>query len=371
MWQEALEPRIAAGEVQAVGVVQEQHPERAALYRQWRGLDWPLYVDALNLLDHEVVPIVLGLDEAGGVVARMRRPSELEAFLARPPVPLPETPTLAPMPHPREGDALFLAGDLDAAIAAYRAAPEGDARARFRLGVALLRRWETGDGRPGDGQAAVDAWSAALGMRPGQYIWRRRLQQYGPTLAKPYNMYGWIEEARAELRARGEQPLPLAVEPRGSELLGRDDGPDGGAMRNFDPDARLPVDEGPAVGLESLVTPPSVRPGSRARVRLLLSPGAKYWNNEAEPLRMHVSAPEGWTLPSGTWSHPQPQAAETRERRVLEFEVEVPADAEAGARELRVAVAYNVCDAVDGVCVLLRQDFRVTVTVDPDAPEIR
>ena len=351
-------------------MVQEQHPERAALYRQWRGFDWPLYVDALNLLDHKVVPIVLGLDEGGRVVARMRRPEELEAFLAAPPPDVPLAPALGPMPHPLDGDALFHFGDLDAAIAAYAAEPADDARARFRLGVALRRRYETAGRRPGDAQAAIDAWGEALRLDPTQYIWRRRLQQYGPTLAKPYNMYGWVAEARAALRARGEEPLPLAVEPRGTELLGQDQSPPR-AMADPDPDRRVPVDAQALVAVEPMVTPSRVRPGSRVRVRLALRVGAAWWNNEAEPLRLHVTPPAGWTLPSGDWSHAGAAAAESREERILEFEVAVPAGTAAGVQRLPAYLLYNVCEDVGGTCLLLRRDLEILVHVDPEAPEIR
>src|SRR5277367_3947434 len=73
---------------------------------------------------------------------------------------------------------------------------------------------------PGDFQAAVNAWGHALELDPNQYIWRRRTEQYGPRLAKPYAFYDWVVQAKAEVSRRGETPVPLTVEPHGSELAG-------------------------------------------------------------------------------------------------------------------------------------------------------
>ena len=67
VWQKAVEPYVKAGKLVAIGVVQEQHPERALLYRQWRNLDWPIFVDSLNLLDLEVVPVPIAIDTTGRV----------------------------------------------------------------------------------------------------------------------------------------------------------------------------------------------------------------------------------------------------------------------------------------------------------------
>ena len=60
-------------------------------------------------------------------------------------------------------------------------------------------------------QRAIDAWGQALAIDPNHYIWRRRIQQYGPRLIKPYPFYDWVEQAAREIRARGETPVELAV----------------------------------------------------------------------------------------------------------------------------------------------------------------
>ena len=364
-----LAPHIKSGALVAIGVAQEQHLDRLRLYRQWRRLDWPLFIDKLNLLDRKAVPIPMGIDE-GGIVThpRLRGEKDLQAFLSHAfrvdPDPIPK-PAL---PHHHRGDDLFLEGRIDAAIAAYSS--DRAPRALFRLGVALRQRYESRQRRAGDGQAAVTAWTAALQMRPDQYIWRRRIQQYGPRLDKPYNMFGWVEQARAEIRARGEEPVPLRVEPRGSELMGRGPVPTVQAI-DPDPERKIPTDARRLVHIESIVTPARVRPGHRVRVRLVFRVGKAYWNNETDPLTIYVEPAARLTVQEGLFSHPNATEAETRETRILEFEVQVAAEAGVGAHNVVGYALYGACDVRGGVCRYLRQDFTVPVNVDPQAPSIQ
>ena len=106
---------------------------------------------------------------------------------------------------------------IDEAIEAYGQALDldpGDGWTHFRLGVALRKRYDSPHRQPGDFQAAVDAWKGALDIDPNQYIWRRRIQQYGPRLDKPYPFYDWVPQAREEIAARGETPVGLTVRAR-------------------------------------------------------------------------------------------------------------------------------------------------------------
>ncbi len=48
-----------------VGILEEQHPDRARLFMQWKQMDWPLMVDSLNLLEMPEVPVTLCMDEYG------------------------------------------------------------------------------------------------------------------------------------------------------------------------------------------------------------------------------------------------------------------------------------------------------------------
>jgi len=190
-----------------VGIIQEQHPDRCRLFMQWKQMDWPILVDALNLYGVSAVPITYAIDEAGVVRAVNPKPAELEAFLASParepgPPPRVSRPDLAKL-KPAEcaasavewgayADALFLWGGdgrlgeaIDAYERALRLAP-GDGPTEFRLGVAFRRRHDSAARETGDFQAAARHWAAALESDPNQYVWRRRIQQFGPRLDKPY-----------------------------------------------------------------------------------------------------------------------------------------------------------------------------------------
>jgi len=362
VWQKLLRPHVESGEVVAIGVVQEQHPDRAKLYRQWRELDWPIFVDALNVLDHKVVPIPMGLSRNGIVrFPRMAR-RDLEAFLAHE-EPAARTPKPAP-PHAMKGDALLYDGELDKAIAWYGARKD-DRRALFRLGVAYRRRADSAAREPGDAQRAATAWTKALAKDPNQYVWRRRLQQYGPLLAKPYNFYGWVEQARADLRARGEEPVPLDPEPRGSELMQKG-GASSAPPAGRDPEGRITRDPG-FVSVDTIVTPARVRPGHVARVRLVFTVDGAFWNNEADPLTLYVDRKDV----EGVFAHENPAKASTKETRVLEFDVPIPEKAKDGDIAVPGYALYNVCEKEGGVCRLVRLDLGVTIPVDRDAPAIQ
>ena len=87
-------------------------------------------------------------------------------------------------PHCRyqAGLTLLYLGRYADAIDAYSHAVKlnpSDKNALFRLGVADRIRHESARRRPGDFQAAIDAWGRALWLDPNQYIWRRRIEQYG------------------------------------------------------------------------------------------------------------------------------------------------------------------------------------------------
>ena len=202
-----------AGRLVLLGVTQEQHADRCRLFAQWKRFDWPILHDPVNLLQAPAVPIVVAIDEHGIVRAVRPRPETFAAeFLdktfaddAQPGAPRSAgPPDLASLHRKAEatpdadtcatiGDALTIWGSADRAdqaIDAYARALKldpTDKNSWFRLGVAHRIRHESPGRRPRDFQAAIDAWCRALELDPNQYIWRRRIEQYGPRLTKPYS----------------------------------------------------------------------------------------------------------------------------------------------------------------------------------------
>ena len=411
-----MEPFVKSGELVVLGVVQEQHPDRARLYKQWRQIDWPILTDSLNLLDLAAVPVSVAIDESGIVRHAGRMPSSLETEFVRrtyDTVKIAKNFNRAERVDPQQlrqqvsksgsaaayrdlGDAYFfqpVSESLDRCIEAYQQAIKldpRDGRAHFRLGVALRKRAESSHRRSSDAQAAVAQWGEALATNSNQYIWRRRIQQYGPRIDKPYNFYSWVQRARSEIKARGEQAVKLSVEPTGSELItalrGRRPGPSDAeplphgrgsavAMHDRDPQGKIVRDSKNMVTIETFVTPARVQPGQRVRVRTTFRLDAKsqpYWNNEAgDGVAVWVDVPGVFTLCEAESKYSNPGEAETRETRVLEFELTVSDKLPAGEVELPAYTLYYVCENKGGKCLYLRQDFNVKFVIDPQAPKIQ
>lgn len=355
---------VEAGSLAVVGVVQEQHPDRARLYAAWRGIDWPILVDSLNLLDLSAVPIVLGLDERGVVRETRPRPGDLARFVGATYSAIETPPGLNDAVVPTGAPAAFFEGDYTRALELFAG---DDPRDVFRRGVAHRARADSERRRPGDEQAAIDLWYEALRREPNQYIWRRRLQQYGPRLDQPYDFYGWVEEARAAIRARGGEPPVLAAEPMGAEVAAWSDG---GEVPDPDPDGRLSRDER-LVDVEVAVTPPAVPPGGRARVRATFRLRDARWNNEADPLQLSLRLAAGAALGEGRLVHPQAPAAESSEVRTIEFEIRAPDLAPDGDLEISAYAVYSVCEESGGVCLFVRRDLRIAIRIDSAATPIR
>lgn len=393
-WHNATKHLQDDGSIQMVGIIQEQHPDRAGLFMQWKEMGWPILVDSYDLLEAPYVPISLALDENGVIVSvlpAMREDGSVgEDFLEEtfasgavepsPPADRPDIGALLARARAQEtpeawkayGDAIAVwggAGRIDQAIDAYERVVrmrQGDGMAYFRLGVAYRMRYDSEARREGDFQKAVDSWSAALDVDPNQYIWRRRIQQYGPRLDKPYPFYDWVLTAREEIRARGEEPVPLTVEPRGSEFAS--------PQREFvaaeetpsEPDAlgRVLRDENRFIDLEAVAVPARVHPGDVTRLHLSFRPIERtkaHWNNEAEEMVVWLDPPEGWTVDARMYTHPLPPEIVSLETRVIEADVRAPEELGRGPVTIPGYALYYVCEDVNGICMYRRQDLAVEV----------
>ena len=392
-WHDRTKALAAKGDIQVVGLIQEQHPDRCRLFQQWHEMDWPVLVDSLNRLGVSRVPYTFLIDQHGIIRFTKPGPADLETFLSTD-----YTPTFVPKKldgppdldeiirrfevreeesTPPEalmeyGDALYLRGrgnDIDQSILAYGEAARNDGppAASFRLGVALRRRHESDRRRPGDFQAAIHAWKAALDREPNQYIWRRRIQQYGPRPDQPYPFYTWVDEAREAIRARGEEPRPLLVEPSGAEMAGaRREAPRAEPpAESPDPDGRISRDEAPLVRIEIAVAPATDARRKVARAHVILTPNAEskgHWNNEAGDTIVWLDPPEGVRLERRAFALPKAAAETSVEPRRMEFEADLSvAKASGTSVPIHGYVLYYVCEGASGECLYLRQDFVVEV----------
>ena len=394
-WNSQLQKYVQEGKLVVIGIAQEQHPDRSRLFAQWHRLDWPIVWDPINVMQVRGVPIEVAIDEQG-IVRSVRPKAEtfeqefLNRSFAAEGTGASAKPGKAARPDIEAlrrraeqvnssdawrglGDALVLwsgPGKIDDAIGAYTQAIKikpDDGDAHFRLGVCYRMRYDSPESKPADFQTAVDCWAKARQIEPNQYIWRRRVEQYGPRLTKPYPFYDWVETAAAEIKARGEHPVELKVLPTGSELAAPDRSFDAGqgSAEPPDPNGRIARDVQNLIKAEVTVVPPQIKPGENVRVHVTLRPNENrkaHWNNEAEPLRLWIDAPSSWQVAPQLLTAPQGNKPETSEPRRLEFEVKVPADA-GGTTTLTAYALYYACEDVDGTCQFLRQDIPITVNV--------
>jgi len=394
-WYESTKDLLEQGKLQMAGIIEEQHPDRARLFMQWKQMKWPILVDSLNLLGVEAVPITLAIDEYG-IIRRVGIPLKEAATFAREFVgqtyaPPPERaaqkverPNLEDLRRRTAANTLEAWRDwadaltvwdtpnrLEEAIGAYHKAIElapRDGRTHFRLGVAYRKRFDSDGRRDSDFQLAVDQWKQALDLNPNQYIWRRRIQQYGPRLDKPYSFYDWVVTARKEIHARGETPMALVVEPSGAEFAhpAKTLEASQGAPQEPDPKGQIHRDKAEFIEMEVTAVPPVIKPGAAARFHVAFRPNPKnkaHWNNEATGLVLWLNPPAGWVVESRAISLQNPAQATSREVRNIEFEIKSPAEAKSERVEIPGYALYYVCEDVNGMCLYRRKDVSLRVTV--------
>ena len=99
-WYAATKRLQEEGKIQMAGIIEEQHPDRARLFMQWKQMPWPVLVDSLDLLGVSAVPTTLAVDEYGVIRKVNPDPGEIEEkFINRTferPVSLPEVANRAP-----------------------------------------------------------------------------------------------------------------------------------------------------------------------------------------------------------------------------------------------------------------------------------
>ncbi len=376
-----------------LGIVEEQHPDRTRLFMQWKQMSWPVMVDSLNLLGVSGVPTTFLIDEAGIIRAVQPDDSQFQKFLNRPApgdyaaglhreTQIPNLEELEKAASAgNEGaevalaDALFLwrngKESLDRAIELYSRAlvqAPDDGAIHFRRGVTYRKRSEL-SGNAGDFKLAIEEWSHALGINPNQYIWRRRIQQYGPRLDKPYSFYDWIHQARKEIADRGETPEALSVEPGGAEFAypaKNGDGGGGEPVKNPDPRGRVYRDSEGLIRIQQIPVPDTSRGNRVVRIHLELEPNQAikaHWNNEAGDMQIWVDPPKGWTTDTQLLRYEVPPEPVSVERRSVEFELHGPEDVTGPASGSAYAL-YYVCEDVNGTCLYRRQDVPIHLEVE-------
>lgn len=371
-WHARTENLVKSGKLSVIGIAEEQHPDRTALFMQWQEMPWPVMLDSLNLLAVKGIPHTLLIDEHGVIRFMNPKPADLESFLAA----TYEKPAdlAAAGIEVGEGsaeEAILWKGEsaIDEAVNQLQQRVEkepGNAEALFRLGVACRRRYDSSKKKPGDFTRAVEAWTAALALDPNQYIWRRRIQQYGPRLDKPYSFYDWVRQAREEIAARGETPHSLAAEPTGSEFAYPQDGPDGisASGRHPDPGGDVIRDENHLVRVEATAVPSTKgnEPAYRVHLRFTPDPDRKvHWTNDAGALAWFAEEAPGLHIENRQGPDKPPGEPASAEERVVEFEIR-PAAGNALPNRLRSAAFYYVCEDVGGQCLYLRQDIVIPLS---------
>ena len=370
MWNKTAQPFIDKGDLVVIGMIQEQHPERCRLYAQWKQLKWPIVYDQMNVLGIAAVPVPLFIDEYGVIRNTSPRPKDLATFVSKKfekPVGLKQPAVVTAKAFSNDPTQ---ENSIDQTIERYSeqlAENSDNAIAEFRLGVALRAKFDSAAGKPEHFEQAAQHWSAALRANPNQYIWRRRIEQYGPRLAKPYPFYDWVEQARKEIKQRGEQPIELQVALAGAEIAkpSRKFVTEKRVTENPDPDNRIVLDD-EFVSLRVAAVPNYISPNKTTRVHIVMSPENCKWNNESEPVKIWINGLTGGTATKKAFVIPNPTPdtkSETESKELRSAEFEFKADKDATECQIDGYALYNVCESETGTCRLLRQNFSLNLPV--------
>lgn len=389
-WHVFTEPLRQSGKINVLGIIEEQHPERAKLFMQWKKMDWPVYVDQFNLLNVKAVPITILIRPNGIIqainpskkfVSQSLNDHAFDSDNQKPPGP----GTKVKPEAPEKSIHSYLTGtsNLNHLIREHQFALKQNqiqsdqiGTWHFRLGVAFKIRDESPQRSQGDFSQALDHWEQSLTHVPSQYIWRRRMEQYGPAQTKPYPFYNWVNEAVEAIRARGDEPSIGDIYLTGSELASPGDiqPPAGDSLPvGFD---SLPVTPNASVRVVSTMIPghpikvpqsakPVRGPASARRIHVraeLAHPDHITWNNESTPAHLHFPPSNFTTRPVNLrWLHFPNDQAHSSEPRSFDFEMWVPdfSASDHVPQFLDGFLVVNLCDLSTGACYL----EKVTVTV--------
>lgn len=370
MWYKTAKPYLEAGDFAILGVVQEQHAERAQLYKQWKQYDFPIAQDATTELKLDKVPIPVLIDQFGVVRKVGARPQELASFIKKDFEPPSEETNVAEKTDPeitaliRQGNEVMRAEsgvDYEKAIAMFGKAVELESNhgeALFSLGVAYRMRFDD-SGNPEDFANASKNWGLALKSNPNQYIWRRRIEQYGPRLAKPYPFYDWIEKANKEIAKRGERPIALKVALTGTEVTSPRAPVKDEQVENPDPESKITQDE-KFVNVTATCVPSAARDKSRMRVHLHCNIKGAKWNHEAPPMQVWVNESSSGTPESRLIEFTGPRSADSMaDPKTIDFEFRLT-DKDQQNKKVQGFVLFHSCDD-SGVCYYLRKDFDLPI----------
>lgn len=364
-WHARIKTIEEAGNLQVLGIAPEQYGDRMRLFMQWQQMDFPVLMDPLNALGVTAVPITLLVDEQGIIRYRNPKPEDLTFFLAT------RYSTVRPSERQNAlGEPIDLAlqalqsnqlARLEEALTAYRAhllqSPD-DAEAHFQLGVLLRYRYDSENRQRGDFQAAVDSWATALALNPGQYIWRRRIQQFGPRLDKPYPFYDWMEKAAQDLKLRGEELPAVKIAPTLSELAqpSQERAKTSSPLPFPDPTNALPNDQ-ELLKIEATLVPHTDRDrSSLRRLHLSLAPqGDAHWSSDAQEIEVWLLPTVGKPTPLASQTDTLPAEVESSQTpRQLEAEFPLP---EGGSR---LVAFYYLCREESAECLFLKQELALT-----------
>ena len=341
-------------------------------------MEWPVMIDSLNLIEVTAVPITLLIDQSGVIRFKNPKDAELDQFLA---TEYPNSPAPEPVTWPQELANAVAAvnsggpSEISAAHEAYENIAEKSPRQWFQYGVLSRKRFDSPDAETDDFADAVTAWSKALAGEPRQYIWRRRIQQYGPRLDKPYPFYDWIPEARESIAGRGEEPIQLVTEPSGAEFAVPGEVASSQSEKPHpDPQKQLPDDQKGLVSVTTVAVPSTDAKKPGWRIHLTFTPNPTldaHWNNENGPMKVWLDSSDSWE-PVDKFMHREVatapenlKSATSTEARHLEFEI-LPAAKETVPEKVSGNAYIYICEGATGTCMYLRKSFTVKVSNDTE-----